>query len=74
MKVELHLHTSVYSGCSLITPTQALDALVAGRYDAVYFTEHDAVWSDWEIEQVQLGFPQIRILPGLELSIGPEPV
>jgi hypothetical protein len=74
MKTELHLHTRRYSGCAVATAAELLERMVQIGYEAVFLTEHDAVWSDWEIEQVQLGFPQIRILPGLELSIGPEPV
>lgn len=69
MKVELHLHTSAYSGCSLITPTQALDALVAGRYDAVYFTEHDAVWPDEDLAALRRSFPGMGIFGGLEKTL-----
>lgn len=51
-----------------------MERLVQIGYEAVYITEHDAVWSDWEIEQLQDGFPDIRIFPGIELSVGPETI
>ena len=72
MRIELHLHTSRYSACATATASQLMEQMIRIGYEAVYITEHDAVWSDREIEQVQLGYPDIRIFPGVELSIGPE--
>jgi predicted metal-dependent phosphoesterase TrpH len=70
MKVELHLHTSRHSGCAIATPAELMVKLVAAGYDAVYITEHDTVWPEWEIAQLQQEFPQIRIFAGVELSVG----
>ena len=69
MKVELHCHTNRYSGCARSTPAELMERMIELGYSAVYITEHDAVWADWEIEQLQAGFPGIRIFPGLEKSI-----
>ena len=71
MKVELHLHTSRYSPCARHRPEELLSRLVATGYDAVYLTEHDAVWGDDELAALQEQFPEIRIFPGIERSIGP---
>lgn len=49
-----------------------MERMIQIGYDAVYITEHDAVWGDWEIEQLQQGFPDIRIFGGVELSTGLE--
>ena len=70
MKVELHLHTNRYSPCAQATPAELMERMVQIGYEAVFITEHDAVWSDWEIRQLQAGFPDIRIFPGMELSLG----
>ncbi len=70
MKIELHLHTSRYSACAQDRPPDMMDRLVAMDYGAVYLTEHDAVWPDEEIAELQERFPQLRIFPGVELSIG----
>jgi predicted metal-dependent phosphoesterase TrpH len=70
MKVELHLHTSRYSACSVNSPEELMRKLIAAGYDAVYLTEHDAFWPDREIAALQAQFPRLRILPGAELSIG----
>ena len=72
MKVELHLHTSRYSACSKATPAELMERLVQAGYEAVFITEHNAVWSDREIEQLQQGYPDLRIFGGVELSTGPE--
>lgn len=70
MKIELHCHTSRYSGCAVSTPHEMMAALLAAGYGAVFITEHDAVWSDWELANLQAEFPAIRIFPGVELSFG----
>ena len=70
MKVELHLHTSRYSGCAILTAEQAMWKLTECGYDAVYITEHDAVWEDRELAELRADFPRMLIFPGLERSLG----
>jgi len=70
MKVELHLHTSRYSACSIDTPESLMRELIDTGYEAVFITEHDSVWSEAEIAELQAEFPEIRIFPGVELSLG----
>lgn len=70
MKIELHLHTARYSSCAVSTPHELMNALLAGGYQAVFITEHDAVWADWELDNLRKEFPAIRIFPGMELSFG----
>jgi predicted metal-dependent phosphoesterase TrpH len=43
--------------------------LIARGYDAVFLTEHDAVWSRRDIGRLQEQFPQIRIFGGLEKTL-----
>lgn len=69
MKIELHLHTNRYSGCARNSPEEMLARLVELHYQAVFITEHDAVWSAGEIYELQRDWPQIRIFPGLELTL-----
>lgn len=70
MKIELHLHTSLHSACSLDTPQALLRAARAEGYGAVFLTEHDQFWSSAELAELQAQFPDILILPGVELSMG----
>jgi len=69
MKVELHSHTMRYSGCAVSTPAQLMASLVRHKYDAVFLTEHDAIWEDWELDHLRKEFPELRIFPGMELSL-----
>ena len=69
MKVELHLHTTRYSGCATASPEVMMRALIDAGYDAVYITEHDATWSDRELTELRGRFPEIAIVPGVELSL-----
>ena len=70
MKVELHLHTSRYSACATDTPNDVMRELIDCGYGAVFITEHDAVWGDWELADLQMSFPEIRIYPGMEIALG----
>ena len=67
MKVELHCHTNRYSICATNTPEEMLEAFVVAGYDVVFITEHDKVWSNQELYEIQLQFPKIKIFPGMEL-------
>ncbi len=69
MKVELHLHTTRYSACSIGPPDTLMRMLAQAGYHAAFITEHDQVWSDEELDELQAFFPKIRIFPGMELSI-----
>jgi hypothetical protein len=71
MKIELHLHTSRYSLCAMATPEEAMDRLIRAGYGAVYITEHDAAWTDWELMELQQQFPAIRIFGGIEITTPP---
>lgn len=70
MKVELHLHTSRYSPCAVASPAAMMRALIDCGYGAAYLTEHDQLWRDFEIDDLQRDFPAIRIFGGVELTVG----
>jgi predicted metal-dependent phosphoesterase TrpH len=70
MKVELHLHTNRYSACALCSPRQVLWKLYEEGYDAAYITEHDAVWSDRDLDKLRADFPRMAVFPGVELTLG----
>ncbi len=70
MRVELHLHTTAYSGCAIASPGQLMRKLTEEHYDAVYLTEHDAVWSDAELHTLRAHHPRLLIFPGMERSVG----
>lgn len=55
--------------CSRLTPEELLSGLIAKGYGAVYITEHDTVWDERELAELQAIFPAIRIFPGVELTL-----
>ena len=69
MKVELHCHTTRYSPCARQSPEELMEQFARAGYDAVYITEHDAVWKADELEDLQRRFPRLRIYPGVELMV-----
>lgn len=44
--------------------------LIRTGYRAVFITEHEKVWSKFEIRELQEEFPDILIFPGVELALG----
>ncbi|MCE5325283.1 MAG: PHP domain-containing protein [Planctomycetaceae bacterium] len=70
MKVELHLHTSRYSGCAANSPAESMQRLIELGYGAVYITEHDRVWTPFELDDLREQFPNIKIFGGVELTVG----
>lgn len=70
MKIELHSHTSRYSPCAADSPGALIKRFAKCRYDVVFLTEHNQVWSDEELRDIRLKFPRIMIFPGVELSVG----
>lgn len=72
MKIQLHLHTALYSSCAKASPERLMEKLIETGFDAVFITEHNAVWREWEIERLQERYPDIRIYPGVEITVGQE--
>ncbi len=76
MKIELHCHTGRYSHTApddpnrMEIPERIAQEMIAAGYDAMYITEHDVVWPDDELAQLQAEYEQIKIFPGVELNIG----
>ncbi len=70
MKVELHCHTSRYSGCAQAAPDELIPALIRAGYGAVYLTEHDTLWPAKALAELQARYPEIRLFPGVELTMG----
>lgn len=69
MKVELHAHTIRYSQCATLTASELVMSLVEQGYDAVYITEHDAVWPEKDLARLRRKFPWVRIFGGVERTI-----
>ncbi len=69
MKVELHAHTIRHSPCAILTASDLLMSLIEHEYDAVYITEHDALWPEEDLDYLRKKFPWMRIFGGLERTV-----
>jgi predicted metal-dependent phosphoesterase TrpH len=66
--IDLHVHTNRYSSCAAMSPQEmAAEALAVGL-DAVVITEHNTIWSEDELADLQSEFPSLLILRGFEVS------
>lgn len=65
--IDLHCHTSLRSACSALTPDALVARARARGLDAVCLTEHDATWSEADVQQLgeRLGFVVLR---GIEVT------
>ena len=69
MRVDLHIHTSERSACAR---SRAVEQLAAARdcgLDAVAITDHHALLPAAERSRLHALFPEILILPGIEISL-----
>jgi predicted metal-dependent phosphoesterase TrpH len=53
-----------------MAPDMLISAYAAAGYDAVYLTDHDAVWPHDELEELRRRNPRLLVFPGLEKSLG----
>ncbi|NLY29523.1 MAG: PHP domain-containing protein [Firmicutes bacterium] len=67
MRFDLHTHTNRYSGCARATPEEMMEGAVKQGLDGVVITEHDIIWSEDEIRELQSSYPQLTILRGIEV-------
>lgn len=68
MLIDIHVHTSNYSGCGKASADEMAEAAVAAGLDAIVFTDHHVVWPDAEIRRVRQRHPGIRIFRGMEIT------
>jgi hypothetical protein len=69
MKIELHCHTTRYSGCAVASPQEVLVEALRLGYQAVFFTEHDATWPERKLRTLRNRFEDIRIFGGVEVTL-----
>ncbi len=66
VEVDLHLHTTASDG--RLTPTELID-LVAGKgLKVVALTDHDSTEGLAEALDAARNYPELRVIPGIELS------
>ncbi|MEQ8187448.1 MAG: PHP-associated domain-containing protein [Candidatus Eremiobacterota bacterium] len=68
IKIDIHCHTSLYSGCSIQTPEDAVETAIRRGIDGIVITEHDILWKKEELAKLQQKYPGFLILNGIEYS------
>jgi len=69
MRIDCHLHTSRYSGCSRLDPDIACRRALERGLDAVVLTEHQRQWPSEEIDALRRRFPELALYSGLEATL-----
>jgi predicted metal-dependent phosphoesterase TrpH len=70
LEIDLHIHTSRYSGCSNIDPVKLLRKAKTTGLDGIALTEHGICWSNENIDLVRekSQITDLVILPGQEVA------
>jgi hypothetical protein len=70
MLIDLHVHTSRYSGCARSFPEEMVHAGIQAGLDGLVITEHGVIWGADEFAALQHQFAEIKLFRGVELSDG----
>ncbi len=68
-RFDLHLHTTRYSGCSILSPRRACELALARGLDGLVITEHRVRWPEAEIASLRRAFPGLVVLAGMEVTL-----
>jgi len=64
------MHTTRFSDCAINTPAEMITATRQAGYDAVYLTEHNAVWPEEDLADLRGVAQGMRVFGGVERSLG----
>lgn len=53
LKFDIHLHTNVYSPCSLMEPEEMVESAISMGLNGIVITEHHYQWEEKEIEELK---------------------
>ncbi len=53
LKFDIHLHTSVYSPCSLMEPEELIESAISAGLNGIVITEHHYQWAEKEIDALK---------------------
>jgi len=69
MRIDCHVHTSRYSGCSSIEPETLCRLALDHGLDALALTEHRFRWPADELAELRAQFPGLSLYSGIEISL-----
>ena len=65
-KIDLHLHTLASDG--RLTPTELIQLVAKQGLETISITDHDSTEGLAEAYEAAKDFPNLRIIPGIEMS------
>jgi hypothetical protein len=68
MLIDLHVHTSRYSACGRSTPEEMIERAIELGLRGLVFTEHNVLWPEAELAELQAAYPGIRLYRGFEVN------
>lgn len=69
MKLDMHIHTSRYSICSIISPEDIVSEAEAAGMEGIVITEHDKYWPPQEIRELkEAANTRFKIFSGQEVT------
>jgi isopentenyldiphosphate isomerase/predicted metal-dependent phosphoesterase TrpH len=69
MKIDLHVHTSERSGCSVATEEQMILAAMGVGLDAIVITDHDRLVPLERLRELNELFSPFRVFGGIEVTL-----
>lgn len=67
MKLDLHIHTTAYSPCSVMSPDQLMEAARREGLEGVCITEHNFLWSQGEADDLREKYG-LAVFRGAEIT------
>ncbi len=67
MKIDLHIHTTAYSACSVLDPDALMSAAKGADLDGVCITEHNRIWSRDDADALAKRYG-IAVFRGVEIT------
>lgn len=69
MLIDLHVHSFPASDCAFSTLPEQIESAIAFKLDAIAITEHDFLYSQKELADLNKRYAPFRIFSGVEVSI-----
>ncbi len=69
MRIDLHMHTNLYSPCASMKPEELAATALERGLDAIVITEHNNFWKPDELNALRVQFPGLKIFNGIEVTV-----
>lgn len=71
MKIDMHLHCSERSGCSISTELEQIESAIAHGLNAVVITDHNKLVSEEHLKELNEKYYPFKIFGGVEIRTEP---